>query len=191
MSNQLNSILDRQFYARDTAQVALELLGKRLVRIMPDGTVLAGIIVETEAYTNEDPACHAYHGKTNRNAALFGPVGHAYVYFVYGTHFCLNVVARSNAVLAGGVLIRAILPVEGIELMKMHRGIQKNAELTDGPGKLTQALSIDRIFNHFNITSYGELFITQGSGVNPKAIKKTPRIGISAGQEILWRFIVI
>lgn len=181
-------ILDRQFYARDTLQVAQDLLGKKLVRILPDGTRLSGIIIETEAYTNEDPACHAYRGKSERNAALFGPVGHAYVYFIYGNHFCLNTVARDSKTLAGGVLIRAIAPVDGLEQMKKYRTIKSIAELTNGPGKLTQALAIDRAFNHHDITQQGQLFIMYGVEVNPKDIKKTPRIGISAGQEKLWRF---
>lgn len=186
----LVKILDRQFYARDTLQVAQDLLGKKLVRVLPDGTMLSGIIIETEAYTNEDPACHAYRGKSERNAALFGPVGHAYIYFIYGNHFCLNTVARDNKTVAGGVLIRAIAPLDGVERMKKHRVIKKDYQLANGPGKLTQALAIDCAFNHHDITQHNQLFITHGVKVNPKNIKKTPRIGISAGQEKLWRFLL-
>jgi DNA-3-methyladenine glycosylase len=155
-----------------------------------DGHVRSGIIVETEAYMSVDPACHAHRGKTKRNECLFGPVGHSYVYFIYGNHYCVNTVARTPDMPAGGVLIRALQPVEGIELMKKARRMDSIKNLTNGPGKLTQALGINRSDNGMDLTVGKKLYITDGVKVAKKDIKATPRIGISAAQEKLWRFII-
>lgn len=180
-------IIQSSFYQRNTVVVAKELIGKVLVRQIDDIT-LSGIINETEAYSSDDPACHAYNGKTKRNASLFGPVGHAYVYFTYGCHFCMNVVARDNSVTAGGVLIRSIIPLEGVESMQKLRGNVYQKNLANGPGKLTQALAINRDFDTVNLTKKGFLFIAESSNRLPYNIKATPRIGISKGQEKPWRF---
>jgi DNA-3-methyladenine glycosylase len=186
----------RDFYARDTVTVAQELLGKVVVRIVND-VVLAGIIVETEAYRSDDAACHAYKivrsrapGKTDRTAPLFGPVGHTYVYFIYGTHFCVNLVARDASVPAGGVLIRAVEPLAGIEHMQAMRGVSAITDLTNGPGKLTQALSITRDHGGIDVTSPGLLYVGEGAAYAASDIIATPRIGISQAREHLWRFCV-
>ncbi len=152
--------LPRAFYAREPLTVARELLGKLLIRIVPDGThresptLLAGRIVEAEAYLGTaDPGAHAYRGSTARNAVLFGPPGHAYVYFIYGNHFCMNVSCEPEGE-AGCVLLRALEPVCGIKAMAVLRGLRlsdpvvpSTAELrrlTSGPGRLSQALGITR-----------------------------------------------
>ncbi len=185
---QKNNILPRSFYARDTVIVARELIGQILVRITADG-IRAGIITETEAYRgDDDPACHAYRGKTNRTAPLFGTVGSAYVYFIYGNHFCFNIVARSSEQRAGGVLIRAIQPIAGIDQMKKFRGSMHEKMLTNGPGKLTQALEIAHHHNYLDCTQVGEIFVSEGQ--KQYQVDQTPRIGISHAEDKLWRFIV-
>ena len=115
--------------------------------------------VETEAYSIYDEACHAYKGMTIANQALFGPVGHAYVYFIYGMHYALNVVSRSEDIKAGGVLIRALEPLEGTGHMTLLRKNNDNNNVTNGPGKLTQALSITKKLNHHNVMQKGELYL--------------------------------
>ncbi len=186
----LIKILKKEFFARDTVMVAKELIGKFLVR-EHDGIKLVGMIVQTEAYrSTDDPACHAHKGKTNRNAALFGPVGHAYVYFTYGCHFCMNVVARDDLTKAGGVLIRAIEPSEGIETMQKLRGKVPFKNVANGPGKLTQALAINRTFDGTSLLQHGSLYLAEPKELYSFQIKVTPRIGISRAQDKLWRFIV-
>jgi DNA-3-methyladenine glycosylase len=180
-------LLPQSWYARPTVQVAQELLGKLLVREV-NGVRLTGIIIETEAYIADDPACHAFKGKAARNQALFGPVGHTYVYFTYGMHFCINIVTREPSVIAGGVLIRALKPIEGLEIMGRNRPGHSDANLTSGPGKLTQALDITRADGSIDVTKKGELYIVEGIEVNPADIRATPRIGISTGKDKLWRF---
>lgn len=181
--------LSPDFYARDTITVAQELLGKILVRVI-NGTVCAGMIVETEAYQYDDPACHAYKGLTARTAPLFGPVGHTYVYFIYGTHFCVNIVARKQSMKAGGVLIRALEPLAGIECMQELRAVSRLKDLTNGPGKLTKALAITREQISIDVTRVGSLYVCQGNEYRASEIIATPRIGISQGCEYLWRFYV-
>ena len=183
-------ILTPDFYNRDTQIVAQELLGTIMVSVI-DGIFVSGMIIETEAYKGvDDPASHAYRGKTVRNAALFGPVGRGYVYFIYGNHFCFNVVARASDTVAGGVLIRALKPIEGIAQMHTRRGgtvSMKN--LLNGPGKLTQALGITRVHNGLDITNNNQLYIVQAPldlpVITPIA---SARIGIRVGQDLLWRF---
>lgn len=182
-------LLNRPFFTRDTVTVAKDLLGKIIIRKY-EGTVLKGMIVETEAYTSNDPACHAFKGKTNRNCALFGEVGHAYVYFIYGNHYCLNFVARTNDMPAGGVLIRALEPINGIETIKKLRKTNNIHELTNGPGKLTQALAIDRSFNGIDITKKNDLYVIDAPLIPKNEIGATSRIGITNGQDKLWRFII-
>ena len=182
------NILPRSFYTRDTVIVARELIGHILVRHVA-GITLAGIITETEAYRgDDDPACHAYRGKTDRTAPLFGTVGCAYVYFIYGNHFCLNIVSRSPEQTSGGVLIRAIKPIKGIDQMKIWRSMINEKMLTNGPGKLAQALSITKAHNFVDCTQPGELLVVEG--VSDYVVDQTPRIGISQAQDRLWRFVV-
>lgn len=186
--NRTFDILPRDFYDRDTLIVARELLGKLLIRVI-NGSYLIGIISETEAYT-DDAASHAFKGLTNRNSALFGPVGMSYVYFTYGIHYCFNIVARESTVApAGGVLVRAIIPVEGQEVMLSYcKG--KTLRL-DGPGRLTQALAITSKSNNLDLTQVtSELFVASGYPVQDKDVAITPRIGISRATENLWRFVI-
>ena len=179
--------VNRDFYARDTEIVAQDLLGKILVREMR-GIILSGYIVETEAYTGDDPACHAFKGKTPRTAPLFGEVGHAYIYFIYGNHFCLNIVARNAAVKSGGVLIRALEPLEGIEYMKERRRVDNLYNLTNGPGKVTQAMAITKNERGIDVTQSSSLYILSRPAIDPRNIKSGPRIGISKATEKKWRF---
>ena len=144
----------------------------------------SGVIVETEAYRPEDPACHAYKGPTMRNRNIFGPPGIAYVYLSYGTHKLLNVVCEPEGV-GSAVLIRALQPLEGEELMASRRG--RSRDLCNGPGRLTQALDIDLAFDGQDLTS-GNLTISEGT--RPDGIVQTTRIGISRGTELPWRYLV-
>ena len=186
--------LNSSFYARSTELVAESLLGKTLVRLIVNTSGklerLSGMIVETEAYGfKNDPASHTYRGLTSRNAAMYGEVGRAYVYFIYGSQYCVNVSARSNELGAGAVLIRALQPLEGIDIMKSLRKTDHFLSLTSGPGKLTQALSITNVLNGEDMTdSKSRLHIEEG--VNPVAIVTTKRIGISQAVDKKWRFII-
>ena len=136
------AILTRKFYARNTLKVARALLGAKLVRRI-NGNELSGMIVETEAYCGErDSACHAHRGKTKRNAVMYGYPGHAYIYFTYGMHYLLNLVTEAEGNPCA-VLIRAVLPLVGIEEMEARRK-KKGAQLTNGPAKLCHALGIDK-----------------------------------------------
>ncbi len=183
--------LPRSFYNRDTVIVAHDLVGMILVRVH-NNTILSGIITETEAYrSHDDPASHTYRGSTQRTAPMFGPNGHAYVYFIYGNHFCLNVVAKSHEFPSGAVLIRALQPLDGIDQMIINRSGIQGKNIANGPGKLTQALGITLHHNNHDMTHEGALYITQPpSAIDPTTILATPRIGISKGQDLLWRFVV-
>ena len=180
--------LQSSFYEQNTVVVARSLLGALLVHRIGD-QIVSGYIVETEAYCADDEACHAHNGrKTVRNAALFGPVAHAYVYLSYGMHFCINVVSREPQISAGGILIRALQPVDGIDLMKKLRNKTVEKELTNGPGKLGQALGITLADNGTDLLKSDRLFIAKGIEVADTAITASPRIGISKAKKHLWRF---
>jgi len=142
------------------------------------------VIVETEAYRPDDPACHAYKGQTMRNRYIFGPPGIAYVYLSYGTHRLLNVVCEPEGV-GSAVLIRALGPVEGEGLMTRRRG--RSRDLCNGPGRLTQALGIGLAYDGHDLTS-GNLTIAEGA--RPDGIVETTRIGITLGTELPWRYLV-
>ena len=179
-------ILPRKFYQRDTVKVAKELLGKTLVRKIGNKK-LSGIIIETEAYRGKnDPASHASHKKTERNKAMFDQVGISYVYFTYGMYFMFNVVAKSNNQDAGAVLIRGIQPQDGINTMKKNRKRDDGLNITNGPGKLTQAMRITIKQYGVDLTKKAELYISEG--IRIKNILQKPRIGISSGTEKLWNF---
>jgi DNA-3-methyladenine glycosylase len=179
--------LRRPFFKRYTSLVAKELLGCRLVRIL-DGERLAGLIVETEAYRgHRDPASHAFRGRTRRNEVMFGPAGHAYVYFTMGAHFCLNITTERRGTPAA-VLIRAIEPVEGIGMMKRNRGLDDLNRVADGPGKLTKALGIDGDLNGEDIVRSARLFLERNT--LPVETLASSRVGISAGKSFKWRFYV-
>ena len=186
------NILPINFYARPVTEVAQALLGKRLVRIL-DGQLLSGLIMETEAYDGmEDLACHARVGKTQRNSVMFGRAGHAYVYFTYGMHWCLNVVTGEEGYPAA-VLIRAIEPLEGHSIIASNRPNVDPKNWTNGPAKLTKSLSIAREQNGIDLTTKaGELWIENGLNIETSHIKSGPRIGISSTPEpwlsMPWRF---
>lgn len=184
------TILPRDFYNRPTLTVARELIGARLVRIL-DGVRLAGLITETEAYiSGKDLACHARAGRTPRTAVMFEEPGHAYVYFTYGNHWMLNVVTERVGFPAA-VLIRAIQPVEGVDIMLERR----NGRDTFGPGKLCQAMGITKRENGVDITeTTGGLWIETGVNVPNSAVTKGPRVGLNNTPEPWlskpWRFLV-
>jgi len=148
---------------------------------------MSGTIIETEAYRHkDDPASHAFRNITDRNKIMFGEVGIAYVYFTYGMHYCFNVVAKKMKTPAGAVLIRGIVPEKGIKKMQENRNIENLKNLTNGPAKLTQALEITKEHYGIDLTKKTELYIEEGLEI--KKIKKSPRIGIKDGKEMLWNF---
>jgi DNA-3-methyladenine glycosylase len=178
-------ILPRSFYARSTVEVARGLLGKVLVH-----GASAGIIVETEAYLGgADLAAHSARGLSQRTRVIFGPPGHAYVYLVYGMYECFNLVAEPDGQ-PGCVLIRALQPVSGLELMRARRGAPRKPEqLANGPGKLTLALGITRAHNGADVTR-GPLVVRQGNAAGRIEIVVTPRIGITQSPELPLRFLI-
>lgn len=184
--------MDLSFYSISTPQVARALLGMTLVRRL-DGRRAAGRILETEAYRGEeDLACHARSGPTPRNAPMYGPPGRAYVYFVYGLHWCLNIVTEP-AGFPAAVLIRALQPLEGFDLIAARRPGVPPARWTDGPAKLCQALAIDGSFNHLDLTDpAGPLWIEAGPSVPDDQVLASPRVGVTYAPEpwrsIPWRF---
>ncbi len=177
-------ILPRRFYARSTVEVARDLLGKVVVH-----GPTAGIIVETEAYLGgEDLAAHSARGLTNRTRVIFGPPGHAYVYLIYGMYECLNLVAE-RAGHPGCVLIRALEPVAGVDLMRERRGPGgKLEQLANGPGKLTVALGITRAHNGADVTR-GPLVVREQACRREVEIHVTPRIGITQSADLPLRFV--
>jgi DNA-3-methyladenine glycosylase len=183
-------IFTRDFYDLPTLKVAREILGARLVRIL-DGVRLESIIVEVEAYIGEeDLGCHARSGKTKRNAVMYGPPGYAYVYFTYGNHWMLNAVTEREGYPAA-VLLRAIEPVEGVDIMLQRR----NGRDTRGPGKLTQALGIDGMLNGADLCRQDSgLWIEAGIPISNDDIITGPRVGLFTVPEpwksIPWRFQV-
>ena len=180
------TILPRTFYLRDTVTVAKSILGKKLVRKIGNKEI-SGIIIETEAYRHrDDPASHAFRKITERNKVMFGEVGRAYIYFTYGMHYCFNVVARNSKFDAGAVLIRAIMPENGIEIMEKNRGVKDMKRLTDGPAKITQAFKITKEHYGVDLTKDSRLFITEG--IKPGKISASPRIGIKDATDKLWNF---
>jgi DNA-3-methyladenine glycosylase len=196
------SRLPRTFFRRPTRLVARELLGQRLVRI-DRGRRLSGWIVEAEAYIGqEDLACHAHAGLTARNQVMWGEAGYAYVYFTYGMHWCLNVVTES-AGRPAAVLLRALVPAEGLPTMRRRRGHRaslrngrserRRSGLTDGPAKLCQALAIDRRFNGHDLCSpRARLFVERAPAPPRRAIRRGPRVGLDHVPEPWkskpWRF---
>jgi DNA-3-methyladenine glycosylase len=174
--------LDTDFYARSVHEVAPDLIGCTLA---VNGA--AGIIVETEAYDAGDPACHAYVGRTSRNEVLFGPPGRAYVYLSYGIHSLLNAVAEPEGQ-AAAVLIRALEPTEGIELMRERRGVGEVSQLCSGPGKLTQALGVGLDLNGADLTAEPFEVIPPGEGWDRIEVVASTRIGITKAAELPWRY---
>jgi DNA-3-methyladenine glycosylase len=181
--------LPAAFYARETELVARELLGA-VLQCTARGTRCRGRIVETEAYTGEeDLACHAAAGRTARTEVLYGPPGRAYVYFIYGMHWCVNAVTR-RAGMPSAVLIRAVEPLEGIEAMRRRRHGRPDAELTNGPGKLCEAFGITGPAHHGASLISSALRIYPGDAVPDSDVEVTPRIGIVKAAEDPLRWIV-
>jgi DNA-3-methyladenine glycosylase len=187
-----DEILPERFYDRNAVEVARDLLGKRLVRILEDQRI-SGIITETEAYDGtDDLACHARVGKTKRNAVMFGPAGRAYVYFTYGIHWCLNVVTGKQGYPAA-VLIRSMEPLEGLPIIAENRKLVDQKNWTNGPAKLTQAMQINGTHNGIDITRRDKhLWIETGWEIEESLIRSGPRIGIANTPEpwrsLPWRF---
>ncbi|HEY5736174.1 MAG TPA: DNA-3-methyladenine glycosylase [Nitrosopumilus sp.] len=180
------TILPREFYSKDTVTVAKNLLGKKIVRKIGRNEI-SGIITETEAYRHrDDPASHAFTKITKRNKVMFEEVGIAYVYFTYGMYFCFNVVARAPKIDAGAVLIRAMEPEKGIDIMQKNRKTVDLKNLTNGPGKLAQALGITKEDYGADLTKRSKLYIAEG--IKPNKIIASPRIGITKAVEKLWNF---
>jgi DNA-3-methyladenine glycosylase len=194
-TERLSAALPREFYDRDPRRVCRELLGKVLVRT-ERRKYLAARIVEVEAYLGKnDGASHSFIGRTARNAVLFGPPGHAYVYFIYGTHYCLNVSCLPDGV-AGGILFRAVEPLVGIEAMARARGVALNGardlrNLTSGPGRLAEAFGItrDRDNGKDLASADSDLFIAD-DGYRVKKVLTTPRIGITKAAKRPWRYVI-
>src|SRR5271157_79021 len=180
-------VLDRAEIPVDTAQLARFLIGKMLVRVLAEG-VAAGRIVETEAYDIGDPAGHAYRGITPRNRALFLERGHASVYLAYGSSFMLNVSSEPTG-LGAGVLIRAIEPTIGIAVMERNRGAERVRDLARGPGRLCEALSIDRRLDGIDLCQAGPLWLGS-DGQASGEIGRSKRIGITRAADSLLRFYV-
>jgi DNA-3-methyladenine glycosylase len=187
-------ILPRKFYDRNTLIVARELLGARLVRLT-DRVRISGIITETEAYVGEsDLACHAKAGRTPRTAIMYGAPGKSYVYLNYGIHWMLNAVTEREGFPAA-VLIRAIQPIDGIEIIAARRGKQPKSKWTDGPGKLTQALKIDKSFNGVDLCSReNNLWIEAAESISDENVTIGARVGLKSVPEpwksMPWRFLV-
>jgi len=185
----MGQILPRSFYDRETETVAREMLGAILECTTPEGTA-SGIIVETEAYVGEhDPACHAAVGRTRRTEPLYGKPGISYVYFIYGVHWCFNAVTRSEG-LPSAVLVRAIQPVHGEDLMQLRRGGRiSRINLTNGPGKLCAALGIDGTLNGLSLQRR-PVVIREGEPVDDDLVRVTPRIGITKAAEWPLRYVI-
>jgi DNA-3-methyladenine glycosylase len=184
--------LARAFYEPSAEVVAAKLLGHWLIRNTPRG-LCGGLIVETEAYVTGDAACHAFNGPTPRNRVMWGPPGHCYVYFIYGNHWCVNAVCQP-AGLAEAVLVRAVEPALGLELMKEQRPVKDPRQLTNGPGKLCAAMQIDRNLNGVDLCAASSpLFIAANKSVKASLRKLGPivtttRIGITRAAEAHLRF---
>ncbi|HVN49122.1 MAG TPA: DNA-3-methyladenine glycosylase [Bacteroidota bacterium] len=186
--------LPRSFFLQPTLKVAHDLLGKHIFRLL-DNKLLIGTIVETEAYCHNDPASHSFRGKTERNKIMFHEGGYLYVYFTYGMHFCANIVTGKEGI-GEAVLIRAVEPIAGIEVMMKNRfpkqkGIDRRSfiNLTNGPAKFCQAFGIARNENGLDLLD-SEIRITEGDVVPSHHIKHSSRIGIQHGKEKLWRFFI-
>ena len=180
--------LVRSFFARPTLVVARDLIGCVLVHDSNEGRTV-GRIVEAEAYGHDDPGSHANRGLTPRNAPMFEDPGHAYVYFTYGMHFCLNAVAHVPGV-PGAVLLRAVEPLDGIELMRRRRGAVRDRDLARGPGRLTQAFGLHRDHNRANLARV-PLYVCAGERYPEGAVTAGPRIGLGRTQDGRpWRFLV-
>ncbi len=179
--------LPRRSFARLATEVAPDLLGHVLARRLEDGGVLRARIVETEAYEQDDPASHAYRGRTPRVGVMFGPPGHLYVYFTYGMHHCMNVVTGPNGT-ASAVLLRAAQPLEGLDRMSTRRRTDRVLDLCRGPARLAQAFDVDRDLDGADLVRGSEIWIERDPAAGAASIRSGPRVGIRAGTDRPWRF---
>jgi DNA-3-methyladenine glycosylase len=177
------------FYERPAVEVAPDLLGRTLVRRSPDGVRLAGRIVEVEAYEPGDPASHGFRGPTTRNRVMFGAAGRLYVYFTYGNHWMMNVVTRGVGE-GSAVLLRALEPIDGLEEMTRRRGRTHMRDLCSGPGKLAQALGVDRSLDGADLVRGHDVWIEAGTALPAEAIVTSIRVGVRVGLDRPWRFLV-
>jgi DNA-3-methyladenine glycosylase len=176
--------LPRSFFARPAEEVAPDLLGRVVVRVFADGSRAAARIVEVEAYGPNDPASHAFRGRTARNAVMFGPPGHLYVYFTYGMHHCMNAVTGRDGE-GAAVLLRAAEPVEGADAMVARRARQRLPDLCSGPGRLTQAFGVDRRHDGEDLVAGAEIWVEDGP--RPEAVATGSRVGVHETSRA-WRF---
>ena len=185
----MSARLRRSFYTRSALQVAPDLLGRVLVRMLPDGRRLAARIVETEAYLPGDPASHAFIGMTRRNAVMFGRPGLLYVYFTYGNHWMLNAVAGRDGE-GTAVLLRAAEPLDGLDVMAAHRGRDDPRDLCSGPGKLAKAFGVTGEHNGEDLVRGHILYVLEGRPVSRSSVACTTRVGVNVGVDEPWRFFV-
>ena len=187
-------LLPRSFYEPSAREVAPGLLGHWLLRRTPSGWC-GGLIVETEAYLRGDPACHAASGLTPRNRVMFGPPGHAYVYFIYGAHYCVNAVCRPGGI-AEAVLIRALEPRTGLEFLRHHRTVSRIEHLTNGPAKLCEAMAIDRKLDGADLCARSTALVIARNRQRAAYLAQwgplvtTARIGITRAAELPLRFLL-
>jgi len=174
--------LPRRFYSRDPVEVARDVVGRALVRDLR-GERLVGRVVEAEAYASTDPASHTFRGPTRRNATMFGPPGHAYVYVSHGIHHCLNLTAGG----AAAVLVRALEPLEGVEGMARRRGLTDSRLLCAGPGRLCQALGITLADDGLDLVRRDGLWLAEGRAA--QEVVAAPRVGLSVAVDVPWRFV--
>lgn len=181
-------VLERDFFNRETTLVAQDLLGK-VLETEVQGTKVSGIVVETEAYLGqEDPGSHSFRGKTKRNSVMFGPAGYSYVYQIYGVHFCYNVTTDHDEI-PSAVLIRALEPISGINIMKQNRKKEARKDLCSGPAKLVQALGITKSMNGTSAVN-GPVRFFDGHLNDPFSIIETTRIGLAQGADLKLRYYI-
>jgi DNA-3-methyladenine glycosylase len=179
--------MPRRFYRRDPVEVARDAIGRVLVRDV-DGARLVGRIVEAEAYGGRrDPASHSFRGPTSRNASMFGPPGHAYVYVSHGIHHCLNLTTGDGT----AVLVRALEPLAGVEEMIRRRGTDDPRLLCAGPGRLCQALGITLGDDGHDVTRRDRLWLAAGEPLGSDAVVATTRVGLSVATDVSWRFVEV
>ena len=176
--------LPRSFYARPATEVAPDLLGQVLVRMLPDGTRARARLVELEAYEPGDPGSHSFRGMTPRNEVMFGPPGHLYVYFTYGMHFCMNAVTRGPGE-GSAVLLRAGEPLDGLEAMRDRRGRERDIDLCSGPGRFTQALGIARLDNGADLVAGDTVWVERAG--RSETIGTGVRVGVHDTSRS-WRY---
>ena len=178
----------RSFFTRPTLAVAHDLIGTILCT-RHRGVVTAGRIIEVEAYHYSEPASHTFRGRTRRNASMYLEGGHCYIYFIYGMHYCMNIVTESEGV-GAGILIRSLQPLTGIEVMKKRRRVAHIDMLTSGPGKICQALGIRPELQGEDLTTSRTIWLERDRQIHKLKVKRTPRIGISRARHLPWRFVL-